>query len=55
MVELSAFYYARIAAEAEDRLLRLFDEPDTTFVAIADPEDEPDQAADKEEDHACAG
>ncbi|MDO8585464.1 MAG: hypothetical protein Q7T82_00310 [Armatimonadota bacterium] len=53
MAEESAFHYARIAAQAEDRLLKLFDEEKTAVVAVA-PEDGQEPAA-EEGEQLCAG
>lgn len=55
MGEESAFHYARIAAQAEDRLLRLFDGKETAVAAVAEPEAMQEMAADEEEEQLCAG
>jgi hypothetical protein len=51
MGETSAFHYARIAVQAEDRLLRLFDRAET---AVEEP-DEAQLDAAQEEECKCAG
>jgi hypothetical protein len=51
MGEASAFHYARIAVQAEDRLLSLFDRVETV-----EESDQPQNVAvAKEEDCSCAG
>lgn len=51
MGEATAFHYARIAVQAEDRLLRLFDRAD---VAVEEP-DEAQVTAAQEDECKCAG
>jgi len=51
MGEGSAFHYARIAAQAEDRLLSLFD----VEAAIEQSDQSQNAPAEKEEDCSCAG
>jgi hypothetical protein len=55
MDETSPFHYARIAAQAEERLLKLFDGLDTDLPVVAEHDRMMEAYPANEEDAACAG